>query len=234
MPPGSLELLLGRDRALELAARIDPRRTLALDPSPVPAGGGTVYLATADRWGGVVSLIESNYAGFGSGLVDPETGIAFQNRGAFFSLDERHANVLAPRKRTMHTLTPGMLFRDGAPWIVHGAMGGEIQPQVFAQFVSAVVDAGFDIAAALAAPRWAADVAEHHGPPTVTMLERRFPDAIAGELESRGHRVEWAAPFDSGMGHAHAIEIVRDSADADGITFFAATDPRSDGLPGTF
>src|SRR5206468_2987595 len=81
-----------------------------------------------------------------------------------------HANALAPRKRTVHTLTPGMLLRDGRPWIVHGSMGGEIQPQVFAQFVSAVVDGGLDVATAVAAPRWAADVDSHLGAPTRTAV----------------------------------------------------------------
>jgi gamma-glutamyltranspeptidase / glutathione hydrolase len=249
MPRGGLETLLDRRHAAELARRIDPRRASPPPRTPLPAGGGTAYLATADRWGGVVSLIESNYAGFGSGLVDPETGIAFQNRGAFFTLDPGHPNVLAPRKRTMHTLTPGMLFRNDRPWIAHGSMGGEIQPQIFAQFVSAVVDSGMDIASALAAPRWAAEAEEHYGPPSRTVLERRFPDAIAEELAARGHRVEWTEPYSSGMGHAHAIQLVESSSadvgsrpgESDGeaaetawSSFMAATDPRSDGLPATF
>ncbi len=134
-----------------------PLTLLPLEPDSLPAGGGTVYLSTADRWGDLVSLLESNYQGFGSGLVDPATGIAFHDRGAFFRLDSAHPNALAPRKRTAHTLAPGMFLRDGQPWIVHGSMGGEIQPQVFAQFVSAVVDGGADVATAVAAPRWAAD-----------------------------------------------------------------------------
>ncbi len=127
--------LRSRRRSTPIGSVLSCRRTL-------PPGGGTVYLCVVDRDGGAVSLIESNYAGFGSGLVDPETGIGYQNRGAFFRLGPGHANSLAPRKRTLHTLTPGMLLRDGKPWIVHGSMGGEIQPQVFAQVVSAIVDGG--------------------------------------------------------------------------------------------
>ena len=80
--------------------------------------------------------------GFGSGLVDPQTGISYQNRGSFFSLDPDHANALVPSKRTMHTLTPGMLLRDGKPWIAHGSMGGEIQPQVFISSCPPIVDGG--------------------------------------------------------------------------------------------
>jgi gamma-glutamyltranspeptidase/glutathione hydrolase len=253
MPRAALETLLDPRHAVELARRIDPRRATPAAPSPLPAGGGTVYLATADRWGGIVSLIESNYAGFGSGLVDPETGIAFQNRGAFFTLDPRDANVLAARKRTMHTLAPGMLFRDGQPWIAHGAMGGEIQPQIFAQFVSAVVDSGMDIAAAVAAPRWAAEPEEHYGPPSRTVLERRFPESVGRELGTRGHKVEWTDAYSGAMGHAHAIGLVgaaakageaagaaEDAGESAGqgvpgwLSFVAATDPRSDGLPATF
>ena len=148
----------------------------------------------------MVSLIESNYVGFGSGLVDPETGIGYQNRGASFSLDPAHVNVLAPRKRTMHTLTPGMLFRDGRPWVVHGSMGGEIQPQVFAQVVSALVDGGVDVATAVAAPRWAADVPEHHAPPILTVLESRYHPQVVEGLRARGHDVLQRRAFDPGHG----------------------------------
>ena len=237
MVPDALERLLSERHARALASRLDDRHVLAPRAHAGDRSGDTVYLATADRWGAAVSLIESNYSGFGSGLVDPATGVAYQNRGAFFSLDPGHANALAPRKRTMHTLTPGMLFRDGRPWIVHGSMGGEIQPQVFAQFVSAVVDGGLDIATALALPRWAADVAEHYGAPVVTRLERRIPEAIAADLAARGHRVEWGAAFDSGFGHAHAVEVrALDAGGAAGradetVSLAAATDPRSEGLP---
>ena len=125
MGSGDLERMLSSERATELAGRIDPERAARATSSTHPAGGGTVYLATADAQGGAVSLIESNYAGFGSGLVDAETGIGYQNRGAFFRLEPGHANSLAPRKRTLHTLTPGMMLREGRPWVIHGSMGGE-------------------------------------------------------------------------------------------------------------
>jgi len=228
MAPGAHERLLDPAHAAELASRIDREQARSLPPSTLPPGGGTVYLATADADGGLVSLIQSNYAGFGSGLVDPDTGVAFQNRGAFFTLDAGHANVLAPRKRTLHTLTPGMLFRNGRPWIVHGSMGGEIQPQVFAQFVSAAVDGGVDIATAVAAPRWAAEVEGHMGRPSIAVLEHPYPDQVAAELTRRGHHVRRTGPFDSGLGHEHAIEVVEDES---ARSYAAATDPRSEGLP---
>jgi gamma-glutamyltranspeptidase len=143
--------LLDPARLDALAKRIDPRRASQPAPATNPPGGGTVFLAVVDAAGNAVSLIESNWAGFGSGVADPETGIHYQNRGSFFSLEPGHANVLAPRKRTLHTLLPGMLFRDGrpGPWILAGSMGGDAQPQIHAQFVSAVVDGGVDIATAV-------------------------------------------------------------------------------------
>ena len=233
MAPGALEQLLSREEARRRAQSIDPARAAPAPASSLPAGGGTVYLATADRWGGLVSLIESNYAGFGSGLTDPQTGISYQNRGAFFRLDPGHVNSLAPRKRTVHTLTPGMLLRDGRPWIAHGSMGGEIQPQVYAQFVSAVVDGGVDISSAIAAPRWAAVMERHLGAPSTTLLEERYDSAVVARLRALGHDVRLAEPFDSTLGHAHAVEIVRDPADpAAPPTLAAAADPRSEGLPG--
>lgn len=236
MAPDALVTLLSPTHAAELADRIDPARAAPPTPLRAPRGGGTVHLATADRWGGVVSLLESNYAGFGSGLVDPATAIAYQNRGAFFTLDPRHPNVLAPGKRTMHTLTPGMLFRGDRPWLAHGAMGGEIQPQLFAQLVSALVDGGVELAAAIAAPRWSADVPAHHQSPSVTRLEGRVPPEVAVGLTERGHEVTWAAPFDSAFGHEHAIELLPDPSHASGppIAFAAMTDPRSEGAPGVW
>lgn len=231
METGALERMLSPERAAELAERIDPARASPVVSSEIPAGGGTIWLGTADAEGGAVSLIESNYAGFGSGLVDPETGIAYQDRGSFFRLERGHANTLAPRKRTLHTLTPGMMLRDGAPWVIHGSMGGEIQPQVFAQVVSAMVDGGVDPATAVAAPRWAANVDSHLGPPILTLLESRYrPEVVAG-LRARGHDPLLIEPWSSEMGHAHAIE----TGLLDGHRWFAAaTDPRSQGLPGAW
>ncbi len=232
MAPGALETLLSGEHAAELGARLDPERVLQPERSSLPRGGGTIALATADRWGGLVSLIESNYGGFGSGLVDPETGIAYQNRGSFFRLDPDHANALVPGKRTVHTLTPGMLVRGGLPWIAHASMGGEIQPQVFAQFVSAVVDGGLDIGTAVAAPRWVTRIGQHLGAPSLSVLESRYHMAVTQGLRDRGHEVQVVGPWSSEMGHEHAVEIVRGTGDAaEGPTYAAAADPRSEGLP---
>ena len=229
MPPDAVTRLLAPERLDRLAADLAGAGDGAAKPAraSLPAGGGTIFLATADAEGQLVSLIESNYAGFGSGLVDPETGIGYQNRGAFFRLDPAHPNVLAQGKRTVHTLTPGMLLREGRPWIAHGQMGGEIQPQVFAQFVSTVVDGGRDIANALAAPRWAALMPGHLQPPSITALESRYDAAVADGLRERGHDVRLVEAFSSAMGHAQAVEVVADGSG--GQTLAAASDPRSEG-----
>ncbi len=224
--------LLDPQRLASLAARIDQDH--ARQPAAVtnPPGGGTIFLAAVDPDGNAVSLIESNWAGFGSGVVDPETGIHYQNRGSYFSLDPEHANVIAPRKRTLHTLLPGMLFRDGqpGPWIVAGSMGGDAQPQIHAQFVSSVVDGGVDIATAVAAPRWYVAPRELLAPPIDVHLEPRHAPGIAEALRDLGHDLVPTAPFDSGLGHEHAIELV-EGGPAAGGSLAAATDPRSEGLP---
>jgi gamma-glutamyltranspeptidase len=224
--------LLDPARLAALAAMIDPYRAAEPIAATNPPGGGTIFLAVVDRDGNAVSLIESNWAGFGSGVVDPTTGIHYHNRGSYFSLDPGHANVLAPRKRTLHTLLPGMLFRDGRPdpWIVVGSMGGDAQPQIHAQFVSAVVDGGVDVATAVAAPRWYVEPRELLTPPIDVSLEPRHAPGVAERLRALGHQLVPTAPFDSNVGHEHAIELV-DGGPRVGGTVAAATDPRSDGLP---
>lgn len=225
--------LLDPAYATGLAATIDPRRAAPAPATTNPRGGGTIYLAVVDGDGDAVSLIESNYLGFGSGVVDPVTGIHYQNRGSYFSLDPRHPNVLAPRKRTLHTLLPGMLFRDGdaSPWVVAGSMGGDAQPQIHAQLVSALVDGGLDVATAVAAPRWYVEPDDHFAPPVEVRLEPRHAPEIAAALQALGHPVTLLEPFDSTVGHEHAIELVSGGPGAPDGSLAAATDPRSAGLP---
>ena len=225
-----VDRLLDAGHGARLAAGIDPDRAAAPPAATNPPGGGTIYLGVVDRDGNAVSLIESNYAGFGSGIVDPATGIAYQNRGSYFSLDPAHQNVLAPGKRTLHTLLPGMLFRDGRPWVVHGSMGGDAQPAIFAQVVSALVDGGVDVATAVTAPRWHAASPRHFAPPDTVAIEPRFRDGLLAGLAAKGHVLDVRAPFDGGLGHAHAIELV-EGGPARGGTLAAAADPRSLGLP---
>ncbi|MFI5225325.1 MAG: gamma-glutamyltransferase family protein [Candidatus Limnocylindrales bacterium] len=226
-----VELLLSADHTAGMVSRIDPRRAAPAPPSLHPRGGGTVYLAVVDGAGNAVSLIESNYLGFGSGVLDPATGIHYHDRGSYCSLLEGHPNELAPGRRPLHTLMPGMLFRGGRPWVVAGSMGGDAQPQIHAQVVSDLVDGGLDIATSVAAPRWFVEPAEHFAPPVEVRIEPRFPESLIGALEGYGHPVTRVAPFDSGLGHCHAIELVNGGpVDPEG-SLAAATDPRSAGLP---
>jgi len=223
--------LLDPGHTAALAARIDPHRA---DPAPPPARtlvGGTIWLGVVDGQGNAVSLIQSNAAGFGSGVVDPATGVHFQDRGASFSLRPSHPNVLAPRKRTAHTLLPGMLFREERrqPWIVAGSMGGDIQPQIHAQLVSALVDGGADIATAVAAPRVTVEPAGWLAPPVAVRFDGELAPGVEGGLRARGHDLGRVA-FDGSLGHEHAIELV-DGGPAAGGSLAATTDPRSAGLP---
>ncbi len=223
--------LLSRERARDLAARIDPQRANA-QPAPVRMlVGGTIWLGVVDADGNAVSLIQSNAAGFGSGVLDPVTGVHYQNRGSSFSLDPASPNLLEPRKRPAHSLMPTMLFREGEtrPWVVAGSMGGDIQPQIHVQLVSALVDGGADIATAVRAPRVAVEPDGFLAPPVAVFADGDLAPGVEDALAAMGHRIGRVG-FDGSLGHEHAIELV-DGGPAAGGTLAATTDPRSAGLP---
>ncbi|GGC76312.1 gamma-glutamyltransferase [Thalassobacillus devorans] len=156
----------------------------ALLPEPGdPLAGGTVYLAAADEEGNMISYIQSNFKGFGSGMVVPETGISLQNRGWSFSLDENHYNRLEPGKKTYHTIIPGFLSKDGSPVGPFGVMGGFMQPQGHVQVVMNMVDYHLNPQAALDAPRW-----KWVSGKTIE-VEPHFPDHIAQALSRKGHQI---------------------------------------------
>ena len=228
-----VDRLLDKDHAAAVATLIDPWRASMPEPATNPSGGGTAYLAAVDVEGNAVSLIQSNYLGFGSGVLDPETGVHYQNRGSYFSLDPDHPNVLAPGKRTLHTLMPCMLFREGRsePWIVAGSMGGDAQPQIHAQFVGDVVDGGLDVAQAVAAPRWSVEPRRHFEPPRDVLVESGFERPFLEALEGMGHPLVNAGGYEAGIGHQHAIELVDGGPAEPGGSVAAVTDPRSSGLP---
>jgi gamma-glutamyltranspeptidase/glutathione hydrolase len=189
----------------------------AATPAPGdPARGGTVYLCTADADGMMVSLIQSNYMGFGSYVVAPGTGFTLQNRGAGFALDPGHPNVVAPRKRPFHTIIPGFLTRGGEAVGPFGVMGGHMQPQGHLQVVLSTVDDGLDPQAALDRPRW-----YWHAGRTV-QVEAGF-DGV-DDLRARGHEVSVVAE-PAGFGYGQAIW--RTPSD-DG--YVAGTEPRADGV----
>ena len=181
-----------------------------------PLHGGTVYLAAADGDGNLVSYIQSNYMGFGSGVVCPGTGIGFNNRGNCFTLDAAHPNVLAPRKRPYNTIIPAFMTRDGKPVGPFGVMGGFMQPQGHLQVVSNVVDFGMNPQEALDAPRW-----QWSGGMKVA-VEPGFPAAAALKLKEMGHEiVPEVSSNDFGRG-----EIIWRTEDG---TLAGATEPRTDG-----
>lgn len=168
---------------------IESRRHLLTDEAQTPEAGeptasGTIYLATADKQGNMVSYIQSNYMGFGSGIVIPGTGIAMQNRGHSFSLDPEHMNALAGGKKVFHTIIPGFLTKGENPVGPFGIMGGFMQPQGHVQLVMNTVEFGLNPQAALDAPRW-----QWIKDKTV-QLERTFPLHIAESLAERGHNIQ--------------------------------------------
>jgi len=221
------EDFLGEAALCDMRAQIDPERVTARFRAP--DGGGTIGIVTADADGRAVSLIQSLYSGFGSGLVAGESGVVLQNRGAYFNLIEGHPNELRGGHRPVHTLSPGMYLRDGRPEIVYGTMGGDGQPQIHVQILRNIVDRGFDVQGALDAPRWIAGRPHIPGQPDVmsdtVVVESRMPDEIVAALTSRGHRVQVLGEYDSTTGHAHVIRI-----DHENGTFAGGSDPRADSL----
>jgi gamma-glutamyltranspeptidase / glutathione hydrolase len=209
------EELLTSERLQAMADHIDPERASAWPPAR-PAPGGTAYLCAADGDGLLVSLIQSNFVGFGSGVVVPGTGIGLHDRGAHFSLDPSDPNAIAPGKRPMHTLIPGLALRDGRPWLVFGTRGADAQPQIHVQLLGHLVDRRTDPQAALDAARWVVDVADGS-----LRIEARA-DGVAAALRERGHQVTEMDAFDDQAGHAHAIELVPGG-------YAAGTDPRCEG-----
>jgi gamma-glutamyltranspeptidase / glutathione hydrolase len=188
----------------------------ASEPRPgTPPRGGTVYLCTADSDGTMVSMIQSDYMGFGSGMVIPGTGIVMQNRGANFSLVDGHPNVLAPGKRSYHTIIPSFLSRDGAAVGPFGVMGGFMQPQGHVQVIVRTIDLGMHPQAALDAPRWKWE----HG--RQVSVERHTPLDMIDDLRARGHDVRVGEDVD-GFGRG---QIIWRSGD----TLVAASESRADG-----
>lgn len=229
-----LERLLSKEYAAERRQRIEAQRAMAMEEvepgvAPAgrtpqrPAGGDTCYFCAVDGDGRAVSVIQSIYHDFGSAEIGGDTGIILQNRGSFFSLDERHPNRLEPGKRTFHTLIPAMLLRDGEPWLVYGTMGGEGQPQTHAALVTRLVDFGYDVQQAIEAPRWL--MGRTWGTESRDLsLEGRVADEVVRELVRRGQPVKMLPDWDDNMGHAQAIRIDREHGFLEG-----GADPRGDG-----
>jgi gamma-glutamyltranspeptidase/glutathione hydrolase len=208
---------------LKTRAQLISRDTAQVYGPGAPKNGGTVYLTTADASGMMVSFIQSNYAGFGSGVVVPGTGISLQNRGAGFTLEPGHPNQVGPRKRPFQTIIPGFLMQGGRPKMSFGVMGGPMQAQGHVQMVMRTQLWGQDVQTAVDAPRWrfieGRDVA----------CESALPDATRAALSDMGHKISVELPDSAfGFGGAQLIERL----DAGG--YAAGSDPRKDGHAGGF
>jgi gamma-glutamyltranspeptidase / glutathione hydrolase len=212
--------LLSKERAAERAKLIDPEHAnCEVAAGALPAGGDTTYLTVVDREGNMVSLIQSNYSEFGSGIVAPGTGFALQNRGALFNLDASSPNALGGGKRPLHTIIPAFA-QKGDERVAFGIMGGWNQSQAHAQFIANLADYKMNIQAALEAPRFTKISFEGCD----VRMESRIPQKVREELSAKGHKIQVVGPFSAAMGGGQAV--LRDFAT--GVNY-GASDPRKDG-----
>lgn len=220
--------LLSKRRATAQRERIDPQRAARAYPPDDDRlqRGDTIYLTVADAAGNMVSLIQSNYRGMGSGMTPPGLGFILQNRGELFSLNPEHANVYAPGKRPFHTIIPAFITHKGKPWVSFGLMGGGMQPQGHAQIVMNLIDFGMNLQEAGDAPRMYHDGSSQPTGERMTdggrlYLESGFPQTTVRALLGMGHRIGSArGPF----GGYQAI-----LRDPDTGVYFGASEMRKDG-----
>ncbi len=216
-----VEAMLSKAYARERARLIDPRRAKAsVDAGALPThGGDTTYLCAVDAAGNIVSLIQSNFANFGSAVVPEGAGFVLQSRGGLFTFDRSHPNALAPRKRPLQTVIPAFMKRDHVS-AGFGVMGGWNQPQAHVQVISNIVDHGLNIQQALEAPRFV----KLTFPGTDVMMESRIPEAVREGLERRGHEIDLQGEFSNMAGGGQAV-----MHDARAKVNYGASDPRKDG-----
>jgi gamma-glutamyltranspeptidase/glutathione hydrolase len=203
----------------ERVRAIDPRRAQAPVAGRLPQGG-TIYLTTADAEGRMVSFIQSNYMGFGSGVVVPGWGVSLQNRGHGFSLDPTHPNVVGPGKRPFHTIIPAFVTQGDAPLMSFGVMGGHMQPQGHVQTLVRMVDFGQSPQMACDAPRWRADGGLD------LAVEPHLASEVVEGLQQRGHRIVGPEVPAQDFG---AGQFIRRLGDPGTDGYVAASDPRRDG-----
>jgi len=215
-PPVPTERLISKEYADSLREGISPDRVAV--PSAEPAlGEDTTYLCAVDAEGNGCSFINSLYMGFGSGVVAPGTGVCLQNRGFSFRLDPSHPNGLAPGKRPMHTIIPGLATQEGALWAVFGNMGGPMQPQGHAQVLSNLIDHSMSAQEAVDHPR-------HLHLDGTLFVEGRMPEHEVERLREKGHDVEVGEDYIVPVGGAQLIRVHEDGVRSCG------SDPRKDGL----
>src|SRR6185295_4328780 len=197
------------------ACEVAPDRLAGLTDAK---GGDTIYLTVVDKDVNIVSLIQSIFSAFGSGIVPEGLGFALHNRGGLFTLEANHPNTLAPRKRPLHTIIPGFMQKDGVQ-IGFGIMGGFNQPQAHAQFVADIADFGFNIQEALEAGRFTKGTFQGCD----VSIESLVPENVRNELTMMGHRLRVAAPRSGTFGWGQAV-----MSDAAGV-HHGASEPRHDG-----
>ena len=191
-----IETLLSKDYATKRRQEINPKKAALVDASGLPQHGDTVYLTTADQDGNMVSLIQSNYSGMGSGMTPPDLGFMLQNRGTLFSLDPKHLNVVAGGKRSFHTIIPAFVTKDGNPYISFGVMGGATQPQAQAQVLINIIDFGMNLQEAGDAPRIVHSGSSQPSGSQMknggtVSLESTFDEKIRKELVDMGHTLKY-------------------------------------------
>jgi gamma-glutamyltranspeptidase/glutathione hydrolase len=208
----------------ERAKLINPKRAQRFTQGHAPRGG-TIYLSAADERGMMVSFIQSNYMGFGSGVVVPGWGVSMQNRGHGFSLDTRSPNVVAPGQRPFHTIIPAFLTKDGQPVMSFGVMGGNMQPQGHMQTLVRMLDYGQNPQAACDAPRW-----RFNSGVEINVEAAMDPATVQG-LSALGHKVDVINDSYQDFGAGQFIWRAGDPA-VEG--YVAASDARRDGLAAGF
>ena len=214
--------LLSKEYAEQRAALINPQKANCAAASGAPAKSDTTYLAVVDKDGNIASLIQSVYDYFGSGVAVNGMGFLLQDRGGLFVLDRKHADALAPRKRPFHTIIPAFMER-GDEHIGFGIMGGSNQPLAHAQFVSNLVDYGWNIQAGLSAPRFTIrDTGD--GIKCTVLLESRIAPDVQAQLRQKGHELVLRKDYSAFMGRGQAV--LHNSGTG---TNFGASDPRADG-----
>ncbi len=223
--------LISKKYADERRKLINPKHAAKKFPAGQISAGDTIYLTTADSEGNMVSFIQSNYYGFGSGLTPPKLGFALQNRGALFTFEEGHFNIYEPGKRPFHTIIPAFVTKSGKPWLSFGVMGGDMQPQGHVQILLNLIDFGMNLQEAGDAPR-----IRHFGSSSPrgdrmtgggeVRLETGFPAKTLAALKKMGHKIKV-----QGGGHGGYQAILWDARNK---VYFGASESRKDGQAAGF